>query len=389
MKLLYAHDNKFYKFKDDYYSNGSFSKEVLLRYTNAFEKVKFVSRQVAIKDKPEKMTIVNTENVEFIKIPDFHSLRNYYKKKEAKKIIQNEIINSDCVIARLPSLIGNLAIGYAKKYNVPYLIEIVGCPWDSLWNYSLKGKIIAPYMYFAMKIVVKNAPFAIYVTNEFLQHRYPCKGKSIGCSDVSLPMQDESILKNRIRKIKNMADNKTIVIGTIAAVNVRYKGQEYVIKAVSKLNKEGYNFEYHLVGGGDNSYLKSVAEKYGVLEKVKFLGTLPHKMVFEYLDNIDIYIQPSKTEGLPRALVEAMSRGCPALGSKIGGIPELLKEEFLFHNGSISEIYKLLKSINKEIMLKEAKRNFEKAQNYDKKLLDKKRDNFYKKFIESIGGKYD
>jgi len=269
------------------------------------------------------------------------------------------------------------------------LIEIVGCPWDSLWNYSLKGKIIAPYMYFAMKIVVKNAPFAIYVTNEFLQHRYPCKGKSIGCSDVSLPMQDESILKNRIRKIKNMADNKTIVIGTIAAVNVRYKGQEYVIKAVSKLNKEGYNFEYHLVGGGDNSYLKSVAEKYGVLEKVKFLGTLPHKMVFEYLDNIDIYIQPSKTEGLPRALVEAMSRGCPALGSKIGGIPELLKEEFLFHNGSISEIYKLLKSINKEIMLKEAKRNFEKAQNYDKKLLDKKRDNFYKKFIESIGGKYD
>jgi len=85
MKLLYAHDNKFYKFKDDYYSNGSFSKEVLLRYTNAFEKVKFVSRQVAIKDKPEKMTIVNTENVEFIKIPDFHSLRNYYKKKKQKR----------------------------------------------------------------------------------------------------------------------------------------------------------------------------------------------------------------------------------------------------------------------------------------------------------------
>ena len=44
MKLLYAHDNKFYKFKMIIIVMG-FSKEVLLRYTNVFEKVKFVSRQ--------------------------------------------------------------------------------------------------------------------------------------------------------------------------------------------------------------------------------------------------------------------------------------------------------------------------------------------------------
>ncbi len=161
-----------------------------------------------------------------------------------------------------------------------------------------------------------------------------------------------------------------------------YKGQEYVIKAVSKLNKEGYNFEYCLAGGGDNSYLRSVAEKYNVVDKIKFLGSLPHKDVFKYLDSIDIYIQPSKQEGLPRALVEAMSRGCPALGSRTGGIPELLNKQLVFNNGAVSQICELLIKLDKESLLAEAKRSFEKAKEYDKTVLDKKRSSFYQKFID-------
>jgi len=181
-----------------------------------------------------------------------------------------------------------------------------------------------------------------------------------------------------------MNKNNPVILGTIAAVNVRYKGQKYVIKAISKLNKQGYNFEYHLVGGGDNKYLKSIAVKYNVIDKVKFIGVLPHDEVFNFLDNIDIYIQPSKQEGLPRALVEAMSHGCPSLGSNIGGIPELIKSEYIFSNGSVSEICKLLKKMDKEEMKKEAKIVFEKAKEYSKELLDKKRFKFYKEFVFSI-----
>ena len=209
------------------------------------------------------------------------------------------------------------------------------------------------------------------------------KGQNIGCSDVDLPSLDNIILDIRLYKISNMHQDRPIVVGTTAAVNVRFKGQKYVIKAISKLNNEGYNFEYHLAGGGDNSYLKSVAEKYGVLDKVKFLGSLPHDKVFEYLDNIDIYIQPSRQEGLPRALVEAMSRGCPALGSTTGGIPELLNEKFIFRNGAVNEICDLLKKMDKEDMLEEVKRSFEKAKEYDKELLDEKRNDFYKEFRNS------
>lgn len=63
MKLLYAHDHKFHVYKDEFYSNGSFSTEALKRYTNVFDEVKFVSRQINVKDKPEKMTLACAESI--------------------------------------------------------------------------------------------------------------------------------------------------------------------------------------------------------------------------------------------------------------------------------------------------------------------------------------
>ena len=45
-------------------------------------------------------------------------------------------------------------------------------------------------------------------------------------------------------------------------------------------------------------------------------------------DNIDVFIMPSLQEGLPRSMVEAMSRGCNVIGSRVGGIPELLDDNF-------------------------------------------------------------
>src|SRR5690606_15570335 len=116
-----------------------------------------------------------------------------------------------------------------------------------------------------------------------------------------------------------------IIIGTTAAIDVKHKGQQYVIEALGELKKNGYTkFEYHLVGGGDPAYLKSIAKRHNIEENIHFLGTLPHNKVFEWLDNIDIYVQPSRQEGLPRALIEAMSRGLPAFGANTAGIPELL-----------------------------------------------------------------
>ena len=390
MKLLFAHDVKIYKYNGKYFDpSGSFSNEILSRYTDIFEEVRFISRQVD--SNREKVKVLpSLEGVEFIGVPNFMSIKTYYKKVEAVRIIEQEVKAADCVIARVPSSVGSLVVKFAKKYNKPYLLEVVGCAWDALWNHSLQGKIIAPFKHYATQKIVKDAKYVIYVTNEFLQKKYPTKGKSVNCSDVALKEFDDTVLKARIDKINNVKENSKIVIGTIGAVNVKYKGQQYVIEALGKLKKQGITkYEYQLVGGGDQTYLKSVAEKFNVADQVKFLGAIPHDEVFEWLDTIDIYVQPSRQEGLPRALIEAMSRGLPAFGAKTGGIPELLEPEYVFSNTkkNIDEICSILKSFTKEKMITQAKRNYNEAKKYDKEIIEKRRRQFlmeFKSFFNKI-----
>lgn len=385
MRLLLSYTGPIFKdSKGDYYSRSLTDKE-LSRYFSIASEVNLCTRVKEISDEEEiiKLTKINSENLFVTECPDVFSFKGLIlNSKKVKSQIENAVENADIVIARVPCVIGNIVVKTAKKRQKSYLVEVVGCPRDVYWNHSLKGKIAALPSYSAMKNVVKSAPFTLYVTKEFLQQRYPCENNVIGCSDVSLPKLDEGILEKRLSRVNNIKA-KSFIIGTTAVVNMKYKGQEYVIEAISRLNKEGYNIEYYLAGGGDNTYLKSIAEKYGVLEKVKFLGLLPHQKVFDYLDNIDIYIQPSKSEGLPRALVEAMSRGCPSLGAKAGGIPELINKKFIFKSGSVDEICTLLKKMDKNTMFEEANRSFEKAKEFDAELLEEQRISFYKQFSKS------
>lgn len=386
MKLVFAHDHVFLKYNNKHYSSGGLSKEMLERYTKVFDEVVVISRQKKIQNYDHKLTLATTDRVKFIEIPDFKSIKSYNEIVKAKKIIENQLKTNDYLISRLPSSIGSLAVSAAKKYKKPYLIELVACPWDSLWNHSIKGKIVAPFVYLSTKKKVKEAPHTLYVTNEFLQRRYPTKGKSINCSNVVLKKYDDEVLDRKVNKIKNLEVNSKVIIGTTAALNVKYKGQRYIIEALGRLKEEGYtNYEYQLVGTGDQSYLKSIAKKYNVSDQVKFVGSLPHQEVFNWLETIDIYAQPSRQEGLPRALIEAMSRGLPAIGAKTAGIPELLEPEFIFSNtrNNIKEICNLLKKIDSDVMMTQSQRNFTEAKKYQHHILEEKRTDFFKEFKRS------
>lgn len=289
-----------------------------------------------------------------------------FNRKKAHSILLEQLKKTDLAIIRLPSFIGAQAVRIAKKLGTKYLVEIVGCPWDSLWNYGIKGKLIAPFMMRSMKSQVKRAPYVIYVTNNFLQERYPTNGMSTNCSNVEISATDENVLKRRLNHIEQHEGK--ILVGTTAAVNVPYKGHQYVIEALAELKKQGNtDYCYQMVGDGNRERLEKIISDLGVEDQVEFMGVMTHERVFEWLDSIDIYIQPSRQEGLPRALIEAMSRGLPCIGARTGGIPELLPENKIFSNTSnnIREICDLLKSMNKDEMRSDAVRNYHESENYE------------------------
>jgi len=386
-KIVFVHDGPvFFDGFGNYYEFAYH--ELWQRYSYLADEVFFLMRIKPI-DPLRKFTLLSPQ-IRVVDVPDFKSPRKILKKRPmAKRIIEDVIKECDYAVLRLPSSNAQVAIKYIKKYNKPYIVESVGCSWDSYWYHGFLGKMVAPYMFLKDKQIIANAPYVYYVTTKFLQSRYPTKGKTVCCSNVVLDKLDDSTLDKRLEKLavfEAAGPQRKIILGTAAAIDTRYKGQEHVIRAIPELVRRGYDVEYHLAGGiagqKDSAFLKGLAEKYGVSNRVVFVGSLAANQMNEYYDSLDIYIQPSKQEGLPRAVIEAMSRGCPVLGTRVAGIPELIQEECLFKKNSDSEVVAAVERIMKTDLKKMARENFEMARQYEREKLEVRRKEFYDGFLK-------
>lgn len=370
---LFVHSHIFRRINNKFYSTGGLSNEVLGRYTSIYGKMVVLAR---IKDEYKTNRNYSIISNKLIEIIDYRSL----KKSELRELVKR----ANLVILRLPCFISCKIYKYSKHNKITTVSEVVGCAFDSLWNHSIKGKIIAPYYYIKMRRVVRGSTGAIYVTNSFLQRRYPTGGISASCSDVNIVI-DKKIQKKKNNHYSSINNNKTINLGTCAAINVKYKGQKYVIKAIAKLNnnENRHKYKYYLAGSGDNSRLKKIANKYGVAEDIVFLGNIPHEKINDYFDRLDIYVQPSNVEGLCRALLEAMSRACPCIASNAGGNPELINKKYIFKKKNINDLCeKIVLLSNTKEAKNESRNNFYESIKYSAENLSKIRNSFYEKFIE-------
>ena len=383
-KVLFIHDGPLYTNINGECFGIHYNDQLVERYRYLGSKVSFLMRNQLIDDlvPSAKYSQITAENFSFIPIPDFKSIRLYFpNKSKARKIIHQSIDEHDVIVIRMPSAAGAIAIEYCLRTSKPFLTEMVACTLDAYWHYSLLGKCIAHYKYYKVKRLMARVDYTIYVSSVFLQKRYPNKTHSVSCSNVVLRPLDEATLSERLTKIENTQE-KVLTIGTVGTLDVKYKGQEYVIRALYKLKEKNIKIHYHLVGQGNPGYLQSLIDNLGMQDQIKIIGPLPHDKIFEFFKNIDMYVHPSLTEGMPRAVIEAMSTACPVLGSDTGGITELLEAQELFAPGEIKEIASKLSQLEKGKLIEMSKRNFEKAKDFDKYLLEKRRKDFYDLFMK-------
>ena len=376
--LFLATDLKLLYDGEDYYISQAYF--VLKRYYENFGKFIICSRISRTKEIPNDFNKCTEMFEDVITYNGFATLT----KKSFKQRVSNVISSVELVVGRMPSFTGNFANKIAKKLKKPFYSEVMGDAWDMYFHHSLKGKIIAPYMYFETKKVLKNSNYALYVTSKYLQEKYPCKNQTVGVSNVKISKVEDKVLKERLDRIQNLNLNQ-ITLTTTAAIDVWYKGQQFVIQALPILNKLGINVKYRLIGGGDNTRLLNLAKKLGVESQVEFVGRKPLNEVFPLLVDTDIYIQPSLQEGLPRSVIEAMSRACPALGARTAGIPELINKKCVFKRKSPKAIAKAVFNVlDKETLSALAIENFNEAQNYTEAVLNAKRNAYYDKVKKEV-----
>ena len=338
-----------------------------------------------------------TEHLSFIKpghvgflLPTSKNIRQYLKNRRInRKTIEQMVRGKDLIIGYAPSGAAEYAQKIAQRHGIPYMSFLVGSPWDVLIHHRrLLAKIMAPISLFTTRRMLKNSDYAHYVTRQYLQEKYPTKGKSLGCSDINLGKIDMEAFHRRMEKRKSKTAQSEIRLMTVGSIDAGYKGQEYVMKAMVKLKEKGdHRYHYYLIGGQKGERLRRIAKELGIEEQVHFLGVKTINEVFSYLDDCDIYLQPSLTEGLPRSVIEAMSRAMPCIGFQTGGIPELLETKYIVKQKDVEGIIRSLHSLDDEEEYKRAaERNFKEALTYDHEILQKQIRDFFieiKKDIEN------
>ena len=130
-----------------------------------------------------------------------------------------------------------------------------------------------------------------------------------------------SVDETRSKKIRDAYPDKYLV-GHVGALDNAQKGQEFIIEVARQLQESNPDIHFLLVGGGDDEkILKRAATG---LQNLTFVGFVEN--VGDYLAAFDVFILPSRKEGIGSILLDAMEQRLPVIASSVGGVPEIVHE---------------------------------------------------------------
>jgi glycosyltransferase involved in cell wall biosynthesis len=363
------------------WTSGSFSYPFWTRYLAVFDSVRILARVRNVPVPPPEFRLVSGPNVTFAGVPDYLGPEQYLLRLPSVTAATAKAINNgDAVILRLPGQVGSRVARRLRKMRRPYAVEVVGDPYDVF----APGAVRHPFRPFfrswfarSLRLECEGACASAYVTEHALQRRYPPGSQAFAthCSDVELP-QAAFVNLPRISMPNGIA--RLIYVGSLAQL---YKAPDVLIDAVGACVRGGLNLELVLLGSG--RYQPEVEARAAALrlgKRVQFRGQLTTpKAVRAELDQAHLFVLPSRVEGLPRAMIEAMARALPCIGSTVGGIPELIPAEDLVPPGDVPALARKIHEIitDPARMARMSARNLAKATEYSDATLTSRRQAFY------------
>lgn len=390
MELVFACEGHFTKnAQGEYYSlDGGFSNRLWSRYLSVFTKLYVIARVKEDRNYVGKEVLrADNPKVSFIDLPNYVGPLQFFKVRgKIMRILNKEAVPGRAYLCRLPGEIGGMVISVLNQRHIPYSCEVVGDPWDVFAPDGVQHPFRIYFRYAGrrkLKKQVSGASCVLYVTKYTLQKRYPCSPNvfSTNASNVFL-------LKNSFAdEFKHLIEKEHYRLISIGSLEQMYKSPDVVIKAMNILKKRG--LKCYLSWLGDGKYkeqMKSLAKELNVEDNICFHGNVTAEEVKKQLQASDLFLLVSKTEGLPRAMIEAMAQGMPCIGSKVGGIPELLEDTALVPKGDAEALAEKVSYMLTHLSFtnQQAKRNWLEAANYENSLLDLKRKEFYNAIIQSL-----
>ena len=386
MRVLLLCDEYIYYSRGKYYAGSTERLSFLSRYIRVFDQVKLALRCIEENDIKPQRALIDNPQIEVYPIPIFHGPKEYaltyFKIGRALKYVTD---GCDAAILRLPSTIAQRAYSRIVRSGIPYATEIVFDAKDGAETAScIFEKILWRRIDQKMRKICYNADGVSCVTEKYLQHRYFSKKEAHFESHYStLALSKSFFLAPRMFP--------THYPLTIAHVDLQIglhsrKGTDIIILALEKLKSKGIIVNVKFAGDDwDNSTeaILNFAKEHNVEGQVSCIGFLTRDKLEQFLNESDLFVLPTKAEGLPRVIIEAIAKGLPTITTPASGNPELIPAEYLVDFYDVKSLaLKIETIVTDKIAYEEAsKKNFEHSLQYEASILEKRRDAFYNQLL--------
>ncbi len=380
----------FYNKEDDSYYVSADEYKSLLQWFTLFDAVTLykpiISNEVVIKDwmkLPSDIKVVG-----LCKINDSYT----HKLSKIKSILKNRP-NVDILYYRLPNIEASIFYRYAKKFKLPYFVELHG-DIESALMVSAKPYFIKKPLSIIFRKNIKNickrASFGLSI-GPVLRDKYI--DRSIDCLVVTNHLMSENDYPAEFHPRVSL--NNVLNILFVGHLHER-KGLKYLFEALDKLKKRGFNFKLVLAGTGDQkTFLESYAKANEFGENVEFVGQIRHgEPLFSLYKNADIFILPSvAAEGVPRVTHEAMVFGCPVIATDIGSIGWQLSDDagIVVKPRSVDELTNAIIMLleDEQLRVKLQKNGYQRSLEYTLEKQTKRIHTFVETELTKIGLGYD
>jgi glycosyltransferase involved in cell wall biosynthesis len=378
-----------------FHVDGSAGYSTWSKLLDAFDEVLLLAR-VGKRNGPSAEGIrIDGLSVSVRDLPDYAGPVQYLLNlPELRHRTRRAVTECEASILRVPGLIARLAWQEIRRNKKEYAVEVLGDPWDAFGPGTMSGFFRPAYRQVAtrnMREICRGAAAALYWNGSVLPQRYPPAKESYSAVAPSVVISSGyasgGLLAERSRRIDewrssaNTAGTKRLRIGFVGSFAQLYKGPDTLLRAASLCVRGGLDLKVLFVGEGRyRPMMERLATQLSISDKVKFVGQLTFgNAIFDFLDSVDLFAMPSRAEGLPRALLEAMARGCPCIGSNVGGIPELLAAEDLVPPNNHKALARKIMEVtaDPQRMKTMSARNLARAKQFDPEVLRQVRRAFY------------
>jgi glycosyltransferase involved in cell wall biosynthesis len=231
-----------------------------------------------------------------------------------------------------------------KIFHIPYVVSLRGgdVPGFRPYDFSIYHKLVAPFL----RIIWRNAVAVVANSNGLRQLANTFDSR------FEIPIIPNGIDLDSYQSTgRDWTFPRLLSVGRI----VHQKGLDLAMRALGGLKE--LDWEWHIAGDGPQMpVLQSLAKALGIGDRVHFLGWQSREGLMKCYQEANVFLFPSRHEGMPNAMLEAMASGLPVVASCIAGNEELVVDRetgYLVSSEDVESLQAALKKLLIDSTLRE------------------------------------